>query len=71
MLEDRNEICALHRMPAAILALDRLRHGNGTSARSKCEEINKNVEHKSWNFRLGSAVYNPPLGSWTIARKRQ
>jgi hypothetical protein len=71
MLEDRNEVCALHRMLASILALESLRHGNGTSARPKCDEINKNTEHKSWNISFGRAVHDPRLGSRTIARERE
>jgi hypothetical protein len=68
VLEDRNEVCALHRMLASILASDSLRHGNGASARPKCDEINKNTE--SWNISFGRAVHDPGSGSRTIARER-
>jgi hypothetical protein len=71
ILEGRNEVCALHRMLASILALEGLRQDNETFPRPKCDGVNENITHKSWINNFDRVVPDHPLGLRTIACEHQ
>jgi hypothetical protein len=71
VLEDRNEVSALHQMLASILALDGLRHGNEIFPRPICDEAYENIPHKSRNNILDRVIHDFLSGLRTIARERQ